>query len=86
VHGSATNRSNRSRRFLLHQYRAADAWPLIRPPTDWDSWKSLLVAGEDTLEPRLVSAPIRLPMPPALNQGSIYENQRNAGSRYFERP
>ena len=29
VHGSATNFSGRQRRFLLYQYRAADAWPLL---------------------------------------------------------
>src|SRR5271169_7007457 len=29
IHGSATNFSGRSRRFLLYQYRAADAWPLL---------------------------------------------------------
>src|SRR6266567_1262828 len=29
VHGSATNFSGRERRFLLNQYRAADAWPLL---------------------------------------------------------
>ena len=29
VHGSATNFSGRPRRFLLYQYRAADAWPLL---------------------------------------------------------
>ena len=30
VHGSATNSSGRPRRLLLHQYRAADAWPTAR--------------------------------------------------------
>ena len=29
VHGSATNFSGKQRRFLLFQYRAADAWPLL---------------------------------------------------------
>ena len=29
VHGSATNFSGNERRFLLFQYRAADAWPLL---------------------------------------------------------
>src|ERR671910_553697 len=32
VHGSATNSSGRPRRLLLHQYRAADAWPLLGVP------------------------------------------------------
>jgi len=28
--------------------------------------------------------PVRLPLPPAANQGSIYENQRATGRRFFE--
>jgi phytanoyl-CoA hydroxylase len=86
VHGSATNRSERPRRFLLHQYRAADAWPLVRTPADWDSWTSLLVSGEETLTPRLAPVPVRLPLPPAENPGSIYENQRRLKARFFAAP
>jgi hypothetical protein len=29
VHGSAVNTSNKDRRPLLFQFRAADAWPLV---------------------------------------------------------
>ncbi|MBI1779597.1 MAG: phytanoyl-CoA dioxygenase family protein [Proteobacteria bacterium] len=83
VHGSAPNTSTRPRRFLLHQYRSADAWPLIHPPSNFDIYRSLLVAGEETLEPRMERCPIRLPYPPAPNQGSIYENQRELEHRYF---
>jgi len=36
-----------------------------------------------TLEPRLTAVPVRLPLPPAAHQGSIYQNQRAAGRRYF---
>ena len=84
IHGSSANTSGRPRRFLLHQYRAADAWPLISPPTNWQQWESLLVSGEETLEPRMTSAPVRLPYPAAPNQGSIYENQLDLATRYFE--
>ena len=28
-------------------------------------------------------APVRMPLPPALHQGSIYENQSDAARRYF---
>ena len=38
--------------------------------------------GVDTITPRLREAPERLPLPPAKNQGSIYENQ-TAGKRFF---
>jgi hypothetical protein len=30
-----------------------------------------------------VPLPVRMPLPPAEYQGSIYENQRAAGRRYF---
>ena len=83
VHGSATNTSGRPRRLLLHQYRAADAWPLLGVP-DFQHYRSLLLCGEDTLEPRLERVPVRLPLPPAKNQGSIYENQKSAGRRFFQ--
>ena len=84
VHGSAPNTSSRSRRLFLLQFRAADAWPLVQMPTNWDDWHALMVAGEDTLAPRLTPVPIRLPLPPAANQGSIYENQRGLANRFFE--
>src|SRR5215212_2030780 len=84
VHGSSANLSGRPRRFLLHQYRAADAWPLIHPPTAWEPWEALLVSGVDTLEPRMTAVPVRVPYPAAPNQGSIYENQRDLGSRFFK--
>jgi len=83
VHGSAPNISSRSRRLLLLQFRSADAWPLVNGPTDWSAWNALMVAGEDTLEPRCKAVPVRLPLPPASNQGSIYENQRGLANRFF---
>ena len=83
VHGSAPNTSSRPRRFLLHQYRSADAWPIIHVPKDLPTYSSLLVAGEETLEPRMEKCPIRLPFPPAPHQGSIYENQRELEHKYF---
>jgi phytanoyl-CoA hydroxylase len=84
VHGSATNFSGRERRFLLFQYRAADAWPLLGFKDGIEKFDELLLAGEPTLEPRLAPVPVRLPLPPAEHQGSIYENQRASGRRYFD--
>ena len=84
VHGSATNFSGEQRRFLLFQYRAADAWPLLGFKDGIEKFDELLLAGEPTLHPRLASAPVRLPLPPAEHQGSIYENQRASGRRYFD--
>ncbi len=83
VHGSAPNASNRQRRFFLLQYRAADAWPLIQVPKDWEAWTGALVAGEETWTPRMRDVPMRLPFPPATNPGSIYENQRELKHRFF---
>ena len=84
VHGSATNFSGRERRFLLYQYRAADAWPLLGFKDGIERFDELLLAGERSVEPRLAPVPVRLPLPPAANQGSIYENQRTTGRRFFE--
>jgi phytanoyl-CoA hydroxylase len=85
VHGSAVNTSDVPRRLLLLQYRAADAWPLMaRGQVGFDEWKSLLLCGEDDpTSPRCTDVPIRLPLPAALNQGSIYENQRTLKNTYF---
>ncbi len=83
VHGSATNFSGRERRFLLYQYRAADAWPLLGFAAGIDKFNELLLAGDPTIEPRLAPVPVRLPLPPAEYQGSIYENQRASDRRYF---
>lgn len=77
VHGSVANRSGDPRRLLLQQYRAADAWPMVIMPSDWQTYEGQLVSGESTLEPRMEKVPVRLPFPPAENQGSIYENQRS---------
>jgi ectoine hydroxylase-related dioxygenase (phytanoyl-CoA dioxygenase family) len=85
VHGSAPNTSNRDRRLLLFQFRAADAWPLLGFP-DIAEYDRLMVAGVSTLEPRLAPVPVRLPLPPADHQGSIYENQKGMGRRFFDVP
>jgi phytanoyl-CoA hydroxylase len=84
IHGSAPNRSDKPRRLLLHQYRAADAWPLLGFKGSWDEWNALLVTGEPSYEPRLADAPVRLPLPPATAQGSIYENQKGMARRFFD--
>ncbi|HEY1300598.1 MAG TPA: phytanoyl-CoA dioxygenase family protein [Stellaceae bacterium] len=83
VHGSATNFSGRERRFLLYQYRAADAWPLLGFKDGIGKFDELLLAGTASLAPRLAPVPVRLPLPPAEYQGSIYENQRATGRRFF---
>jgi phytanoyl-CoA hydroxylase len=81
IHGSAQNTSNRSRGLLLYEMAAADAYPILARD-DWKAFTSRLMYGQESIEPRLVNVPIRMPLPPAKNQGSIYENQ-TAGKRYF---
>jgi len=83
VHGSAPNVSDRDRRLLLLQFRAADAWPLLGYPGGIEKFKALMVAGEHR-EPRLAPAPVRMPLPPATKQGSLYENQKGMRNRFFD--
>jgi phytanoyl-CoA hydroxylase len=82
VHGSALNTSGRPRRLLLFQYTAVDAFPLLGIP-DWEKFNANIVTGNPTAEPRLTPVPVRIPLPAAIFEGSIYENQRTLGSRYF---
>jgi len=83
VHGSAQNTSDKPRQLLLYECTAADAWPLVNFK-DLDEFNSRMVCGEPTLEPRTEKVPIRMPLPPALAQGSIYENQTALRNRFFE--
>ncbi|MBM3670400.1 MAG: phytanoyl-CoA dioxygenase family protein [Actinobacteria bacterium] len=83
IHGGPANRSGRDRRYFLLQYTAADAWPLM-DKMDWNSWRANLLTGEETWTPRMEALPVRLPLPEPTHGGSIYENQRDLKSRYFE--
>ena len=82
VHGSAQNTSDRPRALLLYEAGAADAFPLLGI-ANYDDFKSRLLCGEETIVPRLSQVPIRMPLPPAKNQGSIYENQTAGAKRFF---
>jgi ectoine hydroxylase-related dioxygenase (phytanoyl-CoA dioxygenase family) len=81
VHGSAQNVSNRARGLVLYEMAAGDAFPLLGVG-EYEDFRRRLLCGEQTIVPRIRETPVRLPLPPALNQGSIYENQ-TAGKRYF---
>ena len=85
IHGSALNVSDNDRRLLLFQFRTADAWPLLGFPAGIETFKDLMVCGSHR-EPRLEHLPVRLPLPPAALQGSLYENQKGMKSRYFAPP
>ncbi len=83
VHGSAQNSSDKPRQLLLYECAAADAWPLLRFST-LDEYDSRMICGESTIEPRTEHVPIRMPLPPALAEGSIYENQTALRNRFFD--
>ncbi len=78
LHGSAINTSNRPRRLLLAQYCALDAWPIIvlnKSNEVLEQFKSEIIRGELTIEPRLTETPVRIPAPAADKPSSIYHQQ-----------
>ena len=82
LHGSLSNRSGVPRRLLLFQYCAADSWP-VYARVDWEAHLAQVLRGEPTNQPRLEKVPVRLPIPPALRGGSIYETQSIIGKSNF---
>src|ERR1700735_1647470 len=84
LHGSALNTSDRSRNLLLYEVAASDAWPLMGVK-DFDEFNSRLLSGDPVVAPRMTNVPVRIPLPPATRQGSIYETQSAAKKSYFTR-
>jgi hypothetical protein len=90
LHGSAPNKSDRARLILFFEACAADAWPLLgagaymhRLPQR-EMWADLLermICGEPVIEPRIEKVPVRLPLPPAPDAGSIFKTQKSGGAR-----
>jgi hypothetical protein len=87
LHGSAQNTSARPRNLLIYEITASDAWPLVGLVNrSWDEFEQGLLAGESVRQPRLKDLPVRLPLPPPLHGGSIYETQTTSASKsYFSR-
>lgn len=86
VHGSALNRSDRSRRMLFFEMMAADAFPIMGAMTNWfgiQDYDTRLLCGSPTLTPRLTDVPIRIPQPQPDARGSIYEIQDGLATRSF---
>jgi ectoine hydroxylase-related dioxygenase (phytanoyl-CoA dioxygenase family) len=84
LHGSAQNTSDRPRNLLLYEVAASDAWPLLGVK-DFAEYDRRLLAGPSTVTPRLVDVPVRIPLPPPLRQGSIYETQSASQKTFFGR-
>ena len=90
VHGSAPNHSDRSRMVLFYECSACDAWPLLgagnylQGLSQEEIWKELqarIILGEPVLQPRIEVAPVRLPIPPAIDASSIFKVQKTGGAK-----
>ena len=82
VHGSALNRSDRNPRLLFYEYAAADAWPLIYG-VEYGEYSRRMVVGDPDPRLRLTATEVKMPHP-VRTPGSIYNNQRNLKSRFFD--
>lgn len=86
LHGSALNRSDRSRRLCFYEMMAADAFPLMGAMTNLGSlaeYDERILCGQPTKEPRMKDVPVRVPLPLPEKAGSIYEVQQGLKARTF---
>jgi len=90
LHGSAPNVSDRNRFILFYECHAADAWPLLGAASYlhtigqrafWEDMQSRVVTGEVTTVPRVADVPMRLPLPPAPDSGSIFKTQKSGQAK-----
>lgn len=90
LHGSAPNVSERARKILFYECAAADAWPLLGASSYihslgqrrfWDDLQDRLITGQLALEPRLAQVPVRMPLPPAVDNSSIFKTQQSGGAK-----
>lgn len=90
LHGSSPNRSDRPRLITFYECAAADAWPLMgagnylqRLPQreQWEDVCERVVIGEPQLQPRMEAVPVRLPLPPAPDAGSIFKTQKTGKAK-----
>ena len=75
LHASKPNNSNSMRRFLLWEFAASDAWPLMGI-NNYNDFNKKIISGKTINTPRLSNVPVIMPLPAAINQGSIFENQK----------
>ncbi|XWN29312.1 MAG: phytanoyl-CoA dioxygenase family protein [Devosia sp.] len=90
LHGSAPNKSDRPRLILFFECHSADAWPLLGAGSYihqlgqqaiWDDLHARMIVGEPLQAPRMEALPVRLPLPPAREAGSIFKSQKSGGAR-----
>src|SRR5215813_10076619 len=82
LHGPATTPSHRPPNLLLYEVAASAALQMMGVK-DFDEFNSRILAGDVVIEPRMADVPVRMPLPPARRQGSIYETQSAAKKSYF---
>ena len=78
LHASMPNTSSRPRRLFLLMYCSGDSYSLAPGPgqhRDWEAYEATFLRGRPSQEVRVESCPVRLPLPPPLKPGSIFENQ-----------
>lgn len=89
LHGSAPNMSDRPRMILFYEIAKADAWPILGASSYihalgqqrfWEDLQERMIIGEPCLEPRLERVPIRMPLPPPVDSGSIFKTQKYGGA------
>jgi ectoine hydroxylase-related dioxygenase (phytanoyl-CoA dioxygenase family) len=85
LHGSAPNRSARSRRLLLYDLAAVDAWPVGWDPGPLDAYDARILRGRPTIEPRVEPVHIRIPLPKPDRAASIFELQEQVREGAFAR-
>ena len=90
LHGSAPNMSDRNRLILFYELARADAWPILGASSYihslgqqkfWADIRERVVTGAPVLEPRLEQVPVRMPLPPAPDNTSIFKTQATAGQK-----
>ena len=91
VHGSSDSESGRQRRLLNMNYATTATWPLLgldtilaMPRPGIEGFHATTVRGKATLEPRLESLPVRIPLP-ASEASTIFDLQSPAYGRSFRR-
>lgn len=90
LHGSAKNRSKKNRMILFYECNSTDAWPLVgagaylnsTSPSDlWSQFKNQIVCGDVCLTPRMEKIPVRVPLPPPPDHGSIFATQKSGNAK-----
>ncbi len=90
LHGSAPNMSDRNRLILFYEVAKADAWPILGASSYihslgqrkfWDDLKDRTITGDPCLAPRLENVPVSMPLPPAVDNTSIFKTQKTGGAK-----